>query len=355
MKTNKNSLFSRALYLYTLLVCSLVLSCKKEKEEKTEPTVSAPVKVVVMDVSPTTETLNREYSGTVSSAETSTASFSISGTITELNVKEGQKVSKGQVLGKVRSGDYQNAYNIARAQLAEAQDAYNRLKILHDANALPEVKWVEMEQKLKQAQNTVEIAQRTLGDIVLHSPANGTITTKFADIGQTVIAGQPIFQIVSTNNLEVDITVSESEIGSFNVGQKALVSMEALGERKIEGTVNRKTVVADPLTRSFTVKVGIPNTQGQILPGMLGKVMFPSPGVNDSTMTGINLPSQAVLLNEDNRWFVWVVNDSVAERRFVTADQLSSTGVIVKSGINTGDKVIVEGMQKIGTGTRVTW
>ena len=340
-------------YMLILILGVSQISCTKKDKG---PTIAPPVKVSVMEISTSHNESGREYSGTVSSSESTTVSFSVAGTITELYAKEGQKVSKGQLLGKVRNGEYLNAYNIAQAQLAEAQDGYNRLKKLHDANALPDIKWVEIQQKLKQAENAAEMAKRTLDDANLHAPASGTITQKFVDVGQTVIPVQPVYEIVALNDLTIDIPVSENEIRNFESGEKAKVYIESLAHDSIEGTVTQKSITADPLTRSYTVKVSIPNRDNKILPGMIGTVTFtPLPSSQEGFGDGYLLPSQAVQLNDDNRWFVWVVNDSVAERRFVTADELAAKGVIITSGLKPGDKVIVEGMQKVGTGSRVRY
>ena len=338
--------------LFALTFSLAFVSCK----DKEKPTPQPPVKVKILEVMPSGLSETREFSGTVSSASTTNVSFAVAGTITNLYVEEGQKVSKGQLLGKVRSGDYENAYNIAMAELAEAQDGYDRLKKLHDANALPEVKWVEIQQKLKQARNAAEISQRALDDASLHSPASGTVTWKFADVGQTVVPVEPVYEIVSTDNLTIDINVGENEIGSFSQGQKAQVYLETTGTEPIEGKVSQRAVVADPLTRSYTVKISIPNKEGKILPGMIGDVKFESiTGQKPSETPEITLPSGAILLNNDNRWFVWIANDSVAERRFITTGRPVAGGVTVESGLNAGDKVIVEGMQKVGTGTRLNY
>lgn len=339
--------------VFSLLILSFLGGgCHNKKDIPTPP---PPVKVTVMKVDPTDQQNKREFSGTVSASETTTVSFSVAGTITELYVKEGQKVAKGQLLGKIRNGEYLNAYNIAEAELAEAQDGYDRLKKLHDANALPEVKWVEIQQKLKQAQNAAEMAKRTLEDANLHSPATGTVTRKFADIGQTVMPVEPIYEIVATNDLTIDIPVSEKEIGSFEVGESALVNLNSIGITGLEGKVSEKSIVADPLTRSFQVKVKIPNSENKILPGMIGNVVFESQNLEDSVSPSITLPAGSVLLNHDNRWFVWVVEDSVAQRRFVTAGEMTPDGISVTSGLKSGDNVIVAGMQKIGSGTHVVY
>lgn len=345
----KNINVSYKQFLFFLFILLSLTGCHKKEDI---PTVQPPVKVTVIEVSEVNANNRMEYSGTVSSAESSTVSFSVAGTITELYGKEGQKVSKGQLLGKVRNGEYLNAYNIARAQLDEAQDGYDRLKKLHDANALPDIKWVEIQQKLKQAQNAEEMAKRTLNDANLLSPVSGTITKKIADTGQTVIPAQPVYEIISTGDLTIDIPVSENEIGNVQLGESAKITFDFDSNKTIEGKITQKAVDADPLTRSYTVKISFPNPDGKILPGMIGKVMF-SQSTSGIEAKAFILPSQAVLLNEDNRWFVWVVNNNVAERRFVTTGELVSNGVEIISGLNPRDRVIVSGMQKVGSGSRV--
>ncbi|MCH5229226.1 MAG: efflux RND transporter periplasmic adaptor subunit [Muribaculaceae bacterium] len=343
----------KRLYFYIGLFLLSIGANSCSKKDSAKATVAPPVRVSVMTVGQGGGSENREYTGTVSSENSATVSFPIAGTISELYVKEGDKVNKGQILGKVKGGEYENAYNIARAQLAEAQDGYNRLKKLHDANALPDVKWVEIQQKLKQAENMAQMAQRTLDDAVLKSPSSGTVTRKYADIGQNVMPAEPIYEIVSVNDLAINISLGENEISEFNVGEKAWVSFNNSDGASIEGKVIQKSVMADPLTRSYTVKVSLPGPKEKILPGMIGTVTFEnSDSLNNKK--NVILPSGTVLLNHDNRWFVWVVKDSIANQRFVEVDELVTNGIMVTSGLNAGDTVIIEGMQKVGNGSRVT-
>ena len=261
-------------------------------------------------------------------------------------------MGRGQLLGRLKDGDYVNADNIARAELAEVQDAYNRLKKLHDANALPEIKWVEMEQKLKQAQNAAQISRRALDETKLSSPMAGVVSRKIADRGQNVAPIEPVYEIVSTDNLTVDISVPENEVNNFDTGREATVKFDGVGE--ITGKVTQRSVVADPLTRSYKVKIAIPAQGGKLLPGMVGTVVFSAPDNGSlAEQTAVMLPSQAVGLNDDNRTYVWTVRDGKAERRFVEADRLVAEGVLIRDGIAPGDTVIVEGMQKVGSGSPV--
>ncbi len=318
-----------------------------------KPTVSSPVKVTVQPVSLSQSGNGHTFSGTVESSKSSTVSFPVAGTITDMAVDEGDRVAKGQLLARVRSANYVNASNIADAELAEARDAYARLKKLHDADALPEIKWVEIQNKLKQAENAVELSRRTVSDASLHSPVDGVISRKIADVGQTVVPAEPVFEIVTVSDLMIAVSVPESEIGKVAEGQNAKVSFNTLGIDSINGRVSRKAVVADPLTRAYTVKISIPTVNGRILPGMIGNVVF-ADSLHSSEPASVLLPSQAVLLGADNRTFVWVVDKGKAVRRFVDADELSSGGILVTRGLVAGDSVIVAGMQKVGTGTPVS-
>lgn len=346
----KTSLPTISFILFSLSGALMISGCK-DKNDK--PSLPPPVRVTVMPVSPSEETPSNEYSATVSSENSTTVSFSVPGTIQNLYAREGQKVAKGQVLGRLKAGDYQSSLNIAEAELAEATDAYQRLKKLHDANALPDIKWVEIQQKVKQAENATQIARRALEDATLKAPATGVINRKFANEGQTILSVEPIYEIISTDGLNVDVSVSENAIGSFKVGQKARVSFESPSLPSVEGKVSSKTVAADPVTRSFTVKIAIPNPEGNILPGMIANVIFESISDANDAIAGTILPAQSVLLNEDNRYFVWVVKNGIALRKFVETDQLAPGGVLVTSGLEKNDSVIVAGMQKVGTGTRV--
>ncbi|MDE7347220.1 MAG: efflux RND transporter periplasmic adaptor subunit [Muribaculaceae bacterium] len=336
----------------TLALTAILTGCNNH-EKATE---AAPVRVKVEAVgNHRSGATGISYSGTVQASEESTVSFAVPGTITKVYVEEGQKVSKGQILAQIKSESLVNSRNIAQAELEEARDAYQRLKKLHDADALPDIKWVEIQSKLKQAENAAALADRAVTDASIHAPISGYVSQKFANDGQTVIPAEPIVKIVNLNTLQVAIPVPENEIASFGPNTTAIIKFDVEGNPEVMGKIGNKSVVADPLTRSYTVKFDINSTDGKILPGMIGDVIVEGPA-NDSSdikKTEVTLPSQAVLLSSDNHQFVWTVKNGKAMRKDVVANELSADGVIVKSGLAPGDSVIVAGMQKVSTGTKV--
>lgn len=319
------------------------------KKEKISP--AQPIKVTVLPVGDSSVAAGRTYSGTVDTGDGGALSFSVAGTVKAVYFSAGQKVRKGQLLAELKDDNLVNANNISQAALAEAQDAYNRFKKLHDANALADMKWVEVQRTLEEAQNAAAVAQRAVSDARLTAPVSGTVSEKSLEVGQSVLPAVPVGRIVALGDVKVTIPVPESEVGAFKEGSKARIVIGALDSLEITGTLSEKEIEANPLTRAYTVKYTVDNTSGRLLPGMLCEV---SPeGLVAADARGIVLPSQAVLLSADNRNFVWLAKDGKAERRFVDAGDITADGIVITSGIAPGDSVIIAGMQKVSTGTAV--
>lgn len=326
---------------------SLLTSCglKKEKE-----TMSPPVNVTVMAVSANGVNTESKYSGTVTEGNASEISFSVPGTIKAIYVSEGQQVRKGQLLAEVKAENLENAYNIANATLAEAQDAYNRFKQLHDANALADIKWVEVQNTLKAAENSAAIARRALDDAHIYSPVSGTIAEKMVDVGQTVVPAIPVMRVVALNDVKVSIPVPEDEIASMTEGMDAEIVVDALNGRTIKGKLSEKGITANPLTRAYDVKFSVDNPGGKLLPGMICSVTLVA---RSDSASAIVLPPQSVLLTADNRNFVWIAKDGKATRKFVQQKGLVPNGIVIGTGLEAGDSVIIAGMQKVSEGTAV--
>lgn len=338
-------------HVIVALACAALAACscglKKEKIEAPRP-----IKVEVLPVSTTSTTSGRSYSGTVATGDGAEVSFTVAGTVKAIYVSAGQKVAKGQLLAELKSDNLENANNIAQAALAEAQDAYNRFKQLHDANALADMRWVEVQNTLKQAQNAADVAARAVGDARVYSPVSGTVSEKLIDVGQTVIPAMPVMRVVALGDVKVSIPVPESEIAEMTDGRRAEITIEALGNKTIEGTLTEKGVVANPLTRAYDVKFSVANPDGRLLPGMLCTVKLMG---DSASAPAIVLPSQAVLLSADNRNFVWLASKGKAERRFVESGTITASGIEIASGLTRGDTVITAGMQKVSTGTPIIY
>lgn len=323
-------------------------SCHQEKDGT--PAQPTPVKVKTIRMSSSVLSEKGTFSGTVEESSSTSLSFSVMGTVKTLNVKPGDRVGKGTLIATIDPASIQSSYNAAKSALEQAEDAYRRMKELHDKGSLPEIKWVEIESKVQQARSMEEIARKNLEDCRLYAPHSGVIADKTAEAGQNVVPGMPVVKLVTTGQLNVKIPVPETEIAALSIGQEAVIKVSALGGRQFAGNITEKGIVANPLSRSYDVKIRVRDAGADLMPGMVAEVALAGKGGEALHV----LPAYVVQLDEQNRSFVWVNANGKAAKRVITCGEFTADGITVASGLSDGDEVIVEGRQKVCEGTSVT-
>lgn len=294
------------------------------------------------------------YSGTIEEENGVSLSFPMGGTVSQLSVKVGDYVRRGQLIGSVEQASVKNAYDIARSTRAQMQDAYDRMRQLHDKGSLAEIKWVEAQSQLQQAVSAENIAKKNLDDCNLYAPADGVISEKLAEVGQNMAPGMPVAKLVTTKVLNAKINVPEGEVSGIKARQRAKIQVQALNGRWIDGYVIEKGVIADPVTRSYGVKIRVEGHDRGLLPGMVANVVLDGVSAAEKSDKGaskIIIPAMLVQLGDDNSNFVWVDENGKAARRVIVCGEYQSDGVVVESGLKKGERLIVEGQQKVCSGT----
>jgi RND family efflux transporter MFP subunit len=340
-----------------MLCCGLislltVSSCSRKGETQD----AEPVKVKTMTMTDASQGMQfplngQVYSGTIEEASATSLSFAVPGTVRQIMASEGQRVSKGQLLAVLDETSLRSSHASAKAALTQAEDAYQRMKQLHDNGSLPDIQWVDVESKLQQARSLEEIARKQLADGRLYAPAGGVISKKNVEPGQTVAPGLEVLRLLNVSAVKMTISVPEREIGSIAIGTSATATVDALDARQYAVRVSEKGTTANPLTRSYEVKFSISNADGALRPGMLCSVTL---APTDAMETGNKvLPASAVMLTEKNTHYVWIVTDGKAHRRNVTIGGTATGGVVIATGLTASDTVIVEGMQKVYEGCTV--
>lgn len=306
------------------------------------------IPVGILQIDSTEGVVRNSYPGFLEEGQSVDLAFKYGGLLEQVYVKEGSHVAKGQHLARVSSPTMENSLRSAQATLTQAQDAYDRLKKVHDNGSLPEIKWKEMEANLEKAQAAYDLAKSMMDDNVITAPFSGNIASVNAETGENVPPLKPVLSLINTEKLSVKISVPEDEISKVHVGDLAEIVIPALNDRHYLGQVAEKSMTSSLLTHSYPVKVLVERPDKELVPGMVGKVMLKS-DVNSS----IIVPANAILINQEGK-FVWLEKDGRATRQPILIDGYSGTGVIVTEGLQSGDHVIVEGYQKVCEGMRVS-
>lgn len=336
-----------------ILVAVLALvACGKKNVEREESTIG----VVVEKVAASENLAQMPYVGVVEEESSTSVSFTGMAMLKSMTVSEGQPVKKGQLLAVIDETQARNTLATTKAALDQAKDAYERMKLLHENQSLPDMKWVEVESKVAQAQSAYDMAKKNLEDCRIYAPVSGVVGTKIMGVGETVLPTEPVLTILSIDNVKVRVSIPEREIATINSGTATTITVDALQGETFRGGRIEKGVSADPLTHTYDIRILVPNPGRKLLPGMVARVEMKNVE-NEKMSTGgrISLPVKAVQQSTDKSLFVWTVQQGKAHRTTVSVGQVTGNRIIVDSGLQEGDQVIVEGYQKVGEGTPVTY
>ena len=185
----------------------VVLSgCNSKKEEQ----AVAPIKVKTMAVQTGNVDGSRTYVGVIQESYGSTLSFATLGTVSQVLVDEGQAVRKGQLLAVIDKTSAQSAHDMAMSTLSQARDAFKRLEQLYKKGSLPEIRFVDVQTKLAEAEAAERIARKTLQNCELRAPFDGFISQRMVDTGNHMAPGLGCFKLVKLDRVEMKIAVPEN-------------------------------------------------------------------------------------------------------------------------------------------------
>ncbi|HYG69216.1 MAG TPA: efflux RND transporter periplasmic adaptor subunit, partial [Anaeromyxobacteraceae bacterium] len=285
-------------------------------------------------------------SGTLEAERSIALAFPVPGTVEEVLVREGQAVRRGQPLARLSPSAFRHAVGIAKAQAERAEDASRRLEPMHRNGTVPEVKWIEVQSGLEQARHALGLARKNLDDAVLRAPEDAVVARRNAEAGAFAVPGIPVITLVQTRSVLATAPVPEVEVSRIRTGQPARVVVAALGQ-EVTGTVRELGVVADPLTRTYPVKVALPNPAGALRVGMVVDVFLPVEGAAPALV----VPREAVRVDEAGTPCVYVAaGDGRLARRAVVVDGFVGERTAIAKGLAEGERVVVSGTPMIGDG-----
>lgn len=330
------------------ILLSLLVACSAPQTQKAPQKGGVKVKTTTVRPSQGKQTLS--FSGTVVPYRAIPVTFQTAGTVQSVLVDEGMLVRKGQVLATLDKTDLQNMCRLSEAQYNQALDAYNRLKEVHDKGSLADIKWVEMESNLKQAESSFNIAKNNLAKAVLTAPEAGFIGKRNVEPGMSAIGLSAPFEVVEIDRVYIRLSVPENEIAKIKQGMTASFVVPAIGDSAFTGQVSIVGVVADGFSRTYEVKVLADNPYRSIKPGMICDIAIVG------EQRAANVVDYTAVSKDAKGTFVYKVDAARTSvtRQPVKTGTIGNEGIEIVSGLNIGDEVVCEGLDKLNDNSKIT-
>ena len=337
--------FHASLRVAIPMAAAILGGCQSEPDRSDAPAAPT-VRVARAVLSDSASDLSA--TGTLEASVSVAATFRTAGTVQKVLVNEGQSVRRDEPLAELESGSLRDQLLAAQAKARQAEDAWTRLKPLHENGTVPDVKWVEVETGREQARSMVSVAARNLDDALLRSPLAGIVARRSIEPGEQSAPGTPAFTLVQTGTMLAGVPVAEKDVAKLRVGTPARVRVDAVG-REVAGKVREIGVEADPLTRTYKVKVAIPNPDELLRVGMVAQVRLHVPGSRPCVV----VPTTAVFVDAAGRNFAWIETQGKVRRRTVRVSGFLQDAVAVDSGLAAGEGVVVSGTPMLHDGAPV--
>lgn len=349
-------LFALAALMTTLVACS-------KAEAPQEPLRS----VKLLTVAGSDLNLASEFSAEVRARVESRLGFRVGGKLVQRPAEPGQRVAAGQLLALVDAQDFQLAAQAAQAQVSAAQSQrdlaaaeFKRFEALKAQNFISGAELERREASLKaadaalrQAKAQAQAQGNQAGYARLTASHAGVIIAVEAEVGQVVSAGQPVVRLAHDGPRDAVFAVSESAIMAIRLGQSMQAMVLSTGQM-VQGTVREMAASADPVTRTYAVKLSLAPGVGGALP--LGATLnVRAPGLSSAVASAIKLPTSA-LRQEGQGTAVWVLDEATmtVNSQAVQLGPVDGNEVVVSSGLKPGQKVVSAGVHVLSPGQKVT-
>lgn len=302
------------------------------------------------------------YSGEVRGRYESQLAFQVSGKIIKRNVELGSVVNVGDVLMQIDPKDIQQTVNSASAQVYSAESQLrlaesnlNRFRQLYEDGAVGRMTYEQYVSAYEVAAAAVQQAssQRTQGAnqldySLLRTDKPGVVSAIRAEAGQVVSAGQPVLTVVQDGEREVEISVPENRIEELRKTQQIKVTFWALSNVSAEGKVREIAPMADPITRTYKVRISLLNPPPEMKLGMTAAVSL----INSEAQPTATVPLAAIYQNGDTPC-VWVVTDDTVALRPIKTGKFGNGTIQVIAGLQQGDRIVTAGVHRLNEGQKV--
>jgi len=295
-----------------------------------------------------------ELQGDVATDQNIVLTPEMSGVLQKVYVKEGQKVSKGQLLASVDDGGMGQQLAQIKIQRDLAKTTFERQKRLWDQKIGSEIQYLEAKSNYEGQQRAVNQMESQLGKSSIRAPFSGEIDEIITDQGSVVSPGQSqIMRIVNLSNMYIETNVPESYISDVTKGKEVEVQFPVLG-KTLESKVKQTGSFINPANRTFKIQVDVPNKDKTIKPNLTARLK-----INDYTNeSAILIPQSIISENAEGEQYIYVLENkegerAVAKRVIIKTGRTQGDVIEVIEGLTSGDEIIDEGARSVKDGQTV--
>ena len=351
----------RAVLALALLATPLLLAgCERKAPES-----NAGVPVIALPVQAADGQTGGRFPGEIHARYEMPLSFRIAGQLVARSVNTGEVVKQGQVLAQLDPKDAADQLSSAQAALAAAEHRLlfatqqrERDEAQAKQNLISQQQWEQTQDAYAaalagrdQARQQFELAQNQSRYTTLVADHDGVITSREADVGQVLAAGQQVFGFAWSGEREVYVDVPESRIDGVTVGQVASMTLPALPGRVFAGHVREVSPSADAQSRTYQVKLTLDPSAAALPLGMTAEVALQARQVAAAM---VRIPATA-LFHQDEHPAVWVVRpvESTLELRPVAVVRYGERDVLIGDGLKAGERIVMQGVHTVSVGEKV--
>lgn len=320
------------------------------------PAAEAPVRVINVEVTPVTEQPFTEVirlTGVVEANKDVTISAEEMGVVREIVVDRGARVAQGDPIIRMEDRSLTAQVEQARAQAALARETWDRRRRLWEEDQVgSELAYLEARYASEQASAALESLEERQARMTIRAPFDGVVEARNVEVGSMVSPGTPVARVVSLSPVKIVSGVPERFSADVDPGARATVTFDIFPGESYTGQIAFVGATVDPGNRTFPVELTLPNPGSRFKPEMVANVDL----VRGEMESAIVVPQDALVRVEDG-FIVFVVDgegdQAVARSQPVEVGGSQQNQVVIREGLEVGDRLVVLGQQQVANGDRV--
>ena len=270
------------------------------------------------------------------------------GRVVEILADKGQTVAEGQPLLRVDGRLWDAARRRAEIEARDAARDLKRWKELEKTGAVSASEYEGIERRRDAAEIALEEAETMLAQCEVRAPFAGTVVDRLVDVGDYANEGQVVYRVIRLDRVKLAFDVPEQALGGLQPGQTKAFTLAALPGREFTGTATFVSSQADRASNSFAAELEADNADGALKAGMIAQVTL----VRQERAGALVVPLAAVVPRKGEH-YVYATVDGRAVRKRVRIAALTGHEAVLESGVEPGDRIVVEGHRGLQDGMKV--